>query len=34
MKIRSFAHKGIKRLYAEDSAKGVPPDTAVRATAV
>ncbi len=28
MRIRSFAHKGLKRLYAEDSAKGVPPDTA------
>lgn len=28
MKIRSFAHKGMKRLYAEDSAKGVPPDAA------
>ena len=27
MKIRSFAHKGLKRLYSEDSAKGVPPDT-------
>ena len=27
MKIRSFAHKGLKRLYAEDSAKGVPSDT-------
>jgi proteic killer suppression protein len=27
MKIRNFAHKGLKRLYAEDSAKGVPPDT-------
>lgn len=27
MKIRSFVHKGLKRLYAEDSAKGVPPDT-------
>jgi proteic killer suppression protein len=26
-KIRSFAHKGLKRLYLEDSAKGVPPDT-------
>jgi toxin HigB-1 len=25
--IRSFAHKGLKRLYAEGSAKGVPPDT-------
>ncbi|HEX3742141.1 MAG TPA: type II toxin-antitoxin system RelE/ParE family toxin [Terriglobales bacterium] len=28
MKIRGFAHKGLKRLYAEDSAKGVPPDAA------
>ena len=28
MKIRNFAHKGLKRLYEEDSAKGVPPDTA------
>jgi proteic killer suppression protein len=28
VKIRSFAHKGLKRLYAEDSSKGVPPDTA------
>ncbi len=27
MKIRNFAHKGLKRLYAEDSVKGVPPDT-------
>ena len=26
MKIRNFAHKGLKRLYAEDSTKGVPPD--------
>ncbi|MBZ5553381.1 MAG: type II toxin-antitoxin system RelE/ParE family toxin [Acidobacteriia bacterium] len=26
MKIRNFAHKGLKRLYAEDNAKGVPPD--------
>ena len=24
MKIRNFVHKGLKRLYAEDSAKGVP----------
>ena len=30
MKIRNFAHKGLKRLYAEDSAKGVPPDTAAK----
>lgn len=27
MKIRNIAHKGLKRLYAEDNAKGVPPDT-------
>lgn len=27
MRIRNFAHKGLKRLYAEDSRKGVPPDT-------
>ena len=27
MKIRTFSHKGLKRLYSEDSAKGVPPDT-------
>jgi proteic killer suppression protein len=27
MKIRGFAHKGLKRLYSEDNAKGVPPDT-------
>jgi len=27
MKIRNFAHRGLKWLYAEDSVKGVPPDT-------
>ncbi len=27
MKIRNFVHKGLKRLYTEDNAKGVPPDT-------
>lgn len=27
MTIRSFAHKGLKRLYTEDHAKGVPADT-------
>ena len=27
MKIRNFSHKGLKRLYVEDSTKGVPPDT-------
>ena len=25
--IRSFAHKGLERLYADDDTKGVPPDT-------
>lgn len=28
MTIRNFAHKGLKKFYEEDSAKGVPPDTA------
>ena len=28
MKIRNFVHKGLKKLYAEDVVKGVPPDTA------
>jgi len=27
MKIRSFAHKGLKRLYEDGNAKGVPADT-------
>jgi proteic killer suppression protein len=27
MKVRSFAHKGLKRLYEDDNAKGVPPDS-------
>jgi proteic killer suppression protein len=27
VKIRNFLHKGLKRLYSEDSTKGVPPDT-------
>lgn len=26
MKIRNFVHKGLKKLYLEDSAKGLPPD--------
>jgi len=26
VKIRNIVHKGLKRLYAEDNAKGVPPD--------
>ena len=27
MRIRNFVHKGLKRLYEEDNAKGVPPAT-------
>jgi proteic killer suppression protein len=27
VKIRNFAHRGLKRFYLEDSTKGVPPDT-------
>ena len=27
MRIRSFAHKGLKRLYEDDSVKALPPDT-------
>ena len=27
MTIRNFAHKGLKKLYSEDSVKGVPSDT-------
>ena len=27
MKLRNFVHKGLKKLYEEDSAKGVPPDS-------
>ena len=28
VKIRNFTHKGLKRLYAEDDIRGVPPDSA------
>jgi proteic killer suppression protein len=28
VKIRSFMHKGLQRLYLDDNAKGVPPDSA------
>ncbi len=28
MRIRNFVHKGLKRLYTENSARGVPPETA------
>jgi proteic killer suppression protein len=27
MKIRNFLHKGLKKLYADDIPKGVPPET-------
>jgi len=27
VEIRNFVHKGLKKLYAEDNPKGVPPDT-------
>lgn len=27
VKIRNFLHKGVQRLYLDDNAKGVPPDT-------
>jgi toxin HigB-1 len=27
VKIRNFVHKGLKRFYSEDSAKGIPPET-------
>jgi proteic killer suppression protein len=27
MKLRSFAHKSSRRLYEENAAKGIPPDT-------
>jgi proteic killer suppression protein len=29
VKVRNFTHKGLKRLYEEDSPKGVSPDDAV-----
>ena len=28
MNIRDFAHKGLKKLYEEDTARGVPPEAA------
>ena len=27
MKIRNFAHRGLKRLYSDANPRGVPPDT-------
>ncbi len=34
MKIRNFVHKGLKRLYLEDSAIGLPPDTVDKLRAI
>ena len=28
MNVRNFVHKGLKKLYVEDSAKGLPPEAA------
>jgi len=28
VRIRNFTHKGLQRLYTEDTVKGIPPDTA------
>ena len=28
MRIRTFAHKGVRKLYEDDIARGVPPDSA------
>jgi toxin HigB-1 len=30
VRIRNFVHKGLKRLYEEDNAKGVPPATVAK----
>jgi toxin HigB-1 len=34
VKIRNFVHKGLKRLYLEDSAKGLPPDAVDKLRAI
>ena len=34
MKIRNFVHKGLKRLYLEDSAKGLSPDAVDKLRAI
>jgi toxin HigB-1 len=34
VKRASFAHKGLKRLYLEDSAKGLPPDAVTKLRAM
>ena len=34
MRIKSFIHKGLKRLYLEDSAKGLPPDAVYKLRAM
>jgi toxin HigB-1 len=34
VRIRSFAHKGLKKLYLEDSEKGLPPDAVDKLRAI
>jgi proteic killer suppression protein len=34
VKVRNFVHKGLKRLYLEDSAKALPPDAVVKLRAM
>ena len=34
MNIRNFLHKGLKKLYVEDSAKGLPPDAVAKLRAM
>ena len=34
MRITNFVHKGLKRLYLEDSAKGLPPDAVDKLRAI
>ena len=34
MKIRNFIHKGLKKLYLEDRAKGLPPEAVVKLRAM
>jgi proteic killer suppression protein len=34
VKIRNFVHKGLKRLYLEDRAKGLPPDAVDKLRAI
>jgi proteic killer suppression protein len=34
VRIRNFVHKGLKKLYLEDSAKGLPPDAVSKLRAI